>query len=78
MDLVNNKRIVYKNNETTISGELDNPLRAVCYKYSKKMAEEFFKDQRLYFFFLALEPEIRKEGYQPCDNRRKNDDNIIT
>jgi len=60
MQLVNSNTIVYKNKTRTISGELDNPLRAVCYRYSKKKVEEFFKDQRLYFFFLALEPEIRK------------------
>jgi hypothetical protein len=35
----------------------------VCYRYSKKAVEEFFKDSKLFNTFLAIEPLIRAGGH---------------
>jgi hypothetical protein len=53
-DLVNTKKSVYKNNRQRLPVNSINSLYSCLLSYSKKKVEEFFKDERLYFFFLAF------------------------
>jgi hypothetical protein len=51
-------------------GHEENPMRAVCYKFSKKAMETFFRDPRLNYLFMKYIPKIQEEGYNSSENRR--------
>ena len=46
-----------------------NIIRLVCYKYSKRVCEDFFKDARLFKLFMACFDTIIEQGYKPCPNK---------